>query len=131
LKPLREKKKKKMKKNKSGAFSLEKEKSEDKKCFPLNEELINKVNKYRELTERALKKIELIDGLNEEQKSIASDFLSMAKNYFSDAKHFQEKENLPTALAAYAYAHAWLDAGVRAKLFNAKNDDELFTLPEE
>ncbi|MBS3057208.1 MAG: DUF357 domain-containing protein, partial [Candidatus Diapherotrites archaeon] len=34
------------------------------------------------------------------------------------------------ALAAFSYAHAWLDAGVRAKLLDARGDDNLFTLPK-
>lgn len=88
-----------------------------------------KVKKYYSLTEKAIKKIELIKGLNKKDKAIALDFLSMAENYFNDAKFFEEKGELLTALAAFSYAHAWLDAGVRAKLFNAKNDDKLFTLP--
>ncbi|MFH1588443.1 MAG: DUF357 domain-containing protein [Candidatus Diapherotrites archaeon] len=92
-------------------------------------ELKFKVNKYRELTKEALQKIELMPELIPEQKKIALDFLSMAKNYFNDAKHFEKENELLTALAAYSYAHAWLDAGVRAKLFNAKEDDQLFTLP--
>ena len=33
------------------------------------------------------------------------------------------------ALPAYSYAHAWLDAGVRAGLLDAQGDDRLFTLP--
>jgi len=41
---------------------------------------------------------------------------------------FKEKGDLLTALASFSYAHAWLDAGVRAKLFEAE-DDQLFTLP--
>jgi hypothetical protein len=52
----------------------------------------------------------------------------MTKNYFSDAQHFKEKGDLLTALASFSYAHAWLDAGVRAKIFHA-DDDQLFTLP--
>jgi hypothetical protein len=52
----------------------------------------------------------------------------MAKNYYDDAKFFKEKGNLLTSLAAFSYAHAWLDAGVRARIFEA-SDDQLFTLP--
>jgi len=93
-----------------------------------NEELIKKVDKYEALTARALKEIKLKNGLTIEQRAIAEDFLSMAKNYFNDAKFFKEKGSLLTALAAFSYAHAWLDAGVRARIFDTK-DDQLFTLP--
>ena len=92
------------------------------------EELQKKVEKYRKLTEKALKLIEINGNNSEKENKIASDFLNMAKNYFNDARHFEGKKDLLTALAAYSYAHAWLDAGVRAHLFKAE-DDQLFTLP--
>ena len=88
-----------------------------------------KVAKYSSLTQKALKKIRLSKGLSVQQKCIAEDFLSMAQNYFADANYFLEKKDLLTALAAFSYSHAWLDAGVRARLFHAK-DSRLFTLPE-
>ena len=91
--------------------------------------LVEKVAKYAALTEKALGKIKIMRNLDAGQTAIANDFLEMARNYFSDAKHFAEKGDLPTALAAFSYAHAWLDAGVRAGIFNAGKDDKLFTLP--
>lgn len=94
----------------------------------LKKKLEFKVEKYFSLTEKALGKIELKKDLTEKEKSVAEDFLSMAKNYFSDAKHFSEKKDLLNALAALSYAHAWLDAGVRAELFDGKSDDKLFAL---
>lgn len=94
------------------------------------DELKEKVAKYAALTEKALGKIKIMQNLSAERLAIANDFLEMARNYFSDAKHFAEKGDLLTALAAYSYAHAWLDAGVRAKLFDAGNDSKLFTLPK-
>ncbi len=94
-----------------------------------DEKILEKVKKYRELTERALGKIKKIEGLNEMQERIADDFLSMAKNYFSDAKYFEKKGDFLTALSAYSYAHAWLDAGIRSKIFDGEMNDNLFTLP--
>ncbi|MBI2529652.1 MAG: DUF357 domain-containing protein [Candidatus Diapherotrites archaeon] len=94
------------------------------------DELKKKVEKYAALTEKALGKIKMMRNLSAEQAAIADDFLQMARNYFSDAKHFMQKKDLLTALAAFSYAHAWLDAGVRAKLFDARGDDRLFTLPK-
>ncbi len=91
--------------------------------------LAEKVSHYQALTEKALKKISIKKGLSVREKKIALDFLEMAKNYFLDAKHFEEKGELLTALAAFSYAHAWLDAGVRAGLLDGKNDNKLFTLP--
>lgn len=91
-------------------------------------ELKNKVRHYGALTEKALEKVELNAPLNELQEKIALDFLQMARNYFNDARHFEGKSDFLTALAAFSYAHAWLDAGVRAGLFKSK-DSKLFTMP--
>lgn len=91
-------------------------------------EILEKVKKYETLTARGIKEIKVKPNLTPEQKIIAGDFLSMANNYFNDAKYFIKEGELLTALAAFSYAHAWLDAGVRAHVFDAK-DDQLFTLP--
>ncbi len=96
----------------------------------MSEETIEKkVVKYRELTKKALEKVELLQNLTEEQKNNAEDLLFMAKSYLSDGQYFEQKGELFTALAAYSYAHAWIDAGVRLKLLDGKNDDKLFVLP--
>ena len=92
-------------------------------------EIEEKVMKYRELTEKALGKVKVKDNLSEKDRKIAEDFLEMANNYFNDATHFQKRGELLTALAAFSYSHAWLDAGVRAGFFDACEDDQLFTLP--
>jgi uncharacterized protein len=91
-------------------------------------ELIEKVEKYEATTKKGLEEIKKKNDLNEAHKKVADDFLSMAKNYFNDGKFFKEKGDLLTSLASFSYAHAWLDAGVRAHLFDAI-DDQLFTLP--
>ncbi|MCD6434589.1 MAG: DUF357 domain-containing protein [Candidatus Diapherotrites archaeon] len=85
-------------------------------------ELENKVKRYRELTAEAIEKVKLNKNLCKERKKIAEDFLDMAKRYFADGKFFEKKGKLATALAAYSYAHAWLDAGARAELFDVKNN---------
>ncbi|HLD59188.1 MAG TPA: DUF357 domain-containing protein [archaeon] len=102
----------------------------EKKSLSESERLLEKkVEHYRQLTFSALQKIEVRKGISKKEKKIAVDFLQMAKNYFSDAEHFLQKRELLTALAAFSYAHAWLDAGVRAKILDGKNDGRLFTLP--
>ena len=94
----------------------------------MSEELIKKVEKYEALTKRGLSEIKKKTNLDLNQNKIADDFLSMANNYFNDGLFFKDKGDLLTALASFSYAHAWLDAGVRAYLFDA-TDDQLFTLP--
>lgn len=83
----------------------------------MEKELKDKVRKYRKLTEKALGIIKVNEENNEKEKLIAEDFLSMARNYLSDGKFYEEKGDFGTALAAFSYAHAWLDAGVRAGIF--------------
>ncbi len=92
-------------------------------------QLCEKVKKYHSLTEEALKKVSIKAERGSREFAIAADFLAMAQNYFNDARHFEEKEKLLLALAAFSYAHAWLDAGVRSKILDGKNDNRLFTLP--
>jgi uncharacterized protein len=87
-----------------------------------------RVQKYRKLTEKALKKVKKAAKLSKKEKAIAADYLSMCKNYLADGKYYEKKGELLIALASYSYAHAWLDAGVRAHIFKAE-DDKLFTLP--
>ncbi len=91
--------------------------------------LTERVKCYRKLTDHALGKVSVKKGISEKEEKIALDFLSMARNYFNDAKHFEKEGKLDLALAAYSYAHAWLDAGVRSGFLDGKGDDRLFTLP--
>ena len=95
----------------------------------MDKELRERVAKYRKLTEQALEKVSVKKGISGKEEKIALDFLLMARNYFNDAKHFEKERKLGLALAAFSYAHAWLDAGVRAGFFDGKGDDKLFTLP--
>lgn len=94
----------------------------------LQGDLEKRVEKYQKLTEKALKEVTLEKNLTEKEKTIAADFLSMTTNYLNDGKYYKEKGELLIALASFSYAHAWLDAGVRARIFHAE-DDQLFTLP--
>jgi uncharacterized protein len=89
-------------------------------------ELTERLKRYYSLTERALKKVKIKSNLAKKEKTFAEDFLDMAQRYFSDAKYFEKQNDLPTALAAVTYAHAWLDAGARIGLFETGGDTELF-----
>ena len=91
----------------------------------MSENIDEKLVKYRELTQKALEKVEVIEG----NKAQANELLEMAKSYYSDAQHFEKEGKKLTALAAYSYAHAWIDVGVRLRLLDGKDDDQLFVLP--
>lgn len=83
-----------------------------------------KLDKYFDITSRALKKVKIISA----HKTQAEDALDMAKRYFSDAQHFRAKGDYINAFAAVNYAHGWLDAGARLGLFDVGHDSELFTV---
>jgi hypothetical protein len=68
-------------------------------------------------------------ALDKERLRDASDFLDMASRYYSDAKHFENKGDYVLAFAALNYAHGWLDAGARIRLFKV-NDSRLFTVDD-
>ena len=85
-----------------------------------------KLEKYFSITKEALDKAK--DALDEERLKEAEDFLDMAQRYYDDAKFFLEtKEDMVLAFAALNYAHGWLDAGARIRLFKV-NDSRLFTV---
>jgi len=84
-----------------------------------------KIKKYKNLTTKALSivKKSIIKGKEAEAKEI----IDMVSNYLSDAKFFEEKQDLVDTFAALNYAHGWLDAGVRLGIFDV-DDDKLFTV---
>lgn len=87
-----------------------------------------KLEKYWSMTEKALKLVKIAPGRGSKEYGHAADFISMAENYLSDSRHFAEKGDFLTALAAASYAHAWLDAGARIGLFKVDNSSNLFTV---
>lgn len=97
---------------------------EEKSGTKVNVVCDKRLDKYFDITKRALDKVKSSDKDDERAKE-AVDFLDMAERYFSDAKHFRESGNYVLALAAVNYAHAWVDAGARIGLFKV-SDSELF-----
>ncbi|MDD2627104.1 MAG: DUF357 domain-containing protein [Candidatus Methanomethylophilus sp.] len=89
-----------------------------------------RIDRYLDITRRALAKLKISAPDRSFGKRMADDFLKMANAYYSDAKHFRETGDLVTAFAAVNYAHGWLDCGARIGLFDVGGDDHLFTLYE-
>ena len=87
-----------------------------------------KLEKYFDVTSRALAKVKIVGDCKIDSQKAAEDFLDMAKRYFSDAQHFKDKGDIVTAFAALNYAHGWLDAGARIGIFDVDHDSELFTV---
>ena len=87
-----------------------------------------KLAKYFDITNRAIKKVKIVDHVEIDVNKSAKDFLDMATRYFLDAQHFEQKGDIVNAFAALNYAHGWLDAGARIGLFDVDHDSELFTV---
>ena len=86
-----------------------------------------KMDKYFEVTGKALKKIKIAKEKKISWQEKAEDFLDMATRYYNDAKYFMEKGDMVTAFAALNYAHGWLDACARIGIFDVHNS-KLFTV---
>jgi len=84
-----------------------------------------KINKYRQISEKALKlaKKNISKGKEQEAKEI----IEMVECYLSDSKHFEKQVHYVNAYGALNYAHGWLDAGARLKIFKV-TDNKLFTV---
>lgn len=87
-----------------------------------------KLDKYFDVTGKALKKASV--SLNKERIKEAKDFLDMASRYYEDASFFRKREDYVLAYGALNYAHGWLDAGARIRLFLV-NDSTLFTVDDD
>jgi len=87
-----------------------------------------KIQKYLDITSRALGKVKVIAPKSSFIADIANDFYDMANRYFSDAEHFYREGDFVNAFAAVNYAHGWLDAGARLGIFDVDVDHRLFTL---
>ncbi len=87
-----------------------------------------KLDRYFDITDKAIKKVKINKNIKIDAKKSAEDFLDIASRYFEDAKYFRNKGDYVNALAALSYAHGWLDAGARIGLFDVDHDNELFTV---
>ncbi|MFP4523931.1 MAG: DUF357 domain-containing protein [Candidatus Woesearchaeota archaeon] len=85
-----------------------------------------KLSQYFTITHEALEAARESEKGDEAQ---AEDFLDMASRYYSDAEHFKSQGDYVLAFAALNYAHGWLDAGARIRIFKV-NDSRLFTVDE-
>ena len=84
-----------------------------------------KIEKYYKLTSKALEIAK--QAVSKAKKKQAQEIFLMVEAYLSDSKHFQEKGDYVNSYGALNYAHGWLDAGARLKIYNVK-DDKLFTI---
>lgn len=85
-----------------------------------------KLKKYFLITEKALAVAKKSIAKGKKEQKQGAEIINMVENYLSDAKYFEKQGNHVNAFAALNYAHGWLDAGARLKIFNVK-DNKLFT----
>ena len=74
---------------------------------------LERINKYLDLTAKALAKVSIIDEEGTDNYAKAEDILGMVNAYHSDAKFFLDEGRGDDAFAAVNYAHGWIDCGVR------------------
>ena len=89
--------------------------------------LAEKVKRYEDLLNKALKAFEVTPQENSHLKKVAEDFSNMAGSYYDDGLHFINNGDMVNALVCFSYGHAWLDAGVKLGVFKV-NDENLFTI---
>jgi uncharacterized protein len=90
-----------------------------------------KLNRYFDVTRRALAKVKLGKKRDIQWKETYTDFLDMATRYFEDAQFFKNQNDYINAFAALNYAHGWLDAGARLGIFDVGGDNILFTVDKD
>lgn len=94
-----------------------------------------KIEKYYTLTSKALKiakkAVTLSESKNSEPTKIkqkqSKEIFLMVESYLSDSQYFKKKGDYVNAYGALNYAHGWLDAGARLKVYKVTNTD-LFTV---
>jgi len=91
---------------------------------------LERINKYLDLTAKAVAKVSIIADKGTEDHGKAVDILGMVNAYHSDANFFLSEGRGDDAFAAVNYAHGWIDCGVRLGYLDGKGDWQLFTLSD-
>jgi len=91
-------------------------------------DIVEKTDRYEDLLAEALAAAEVAVPADTPLAAAAAEFEEMARSYLEDGRHFRDDGDLVTALAAFSYGHAWLDAGARIGLFDVPEDGHLFTV---
>ena len=91
-------------------------------------DIVEKTDRYEGLLTEALEAASVAPPTGTPMAEAAAECMEMAESYLEDGRHFRDDEDLVTALAAFSYGHAWLDAGARVGLFDVPTDGHLFTV---
>ncbi|MBI5871610.1 DUF357 domain-containing protein [archaeon] len=84
---------------------------------------------YFTLTKTALKSAKESRNISsiKNKVQLRKEFIEMIECYAKDAEHFFRQGDYANAFACINYAHGWLDAGARIKLFDV-HDSKLFAV---
>jgi hypothetical protein len=91
-------------------------------------DLAEKTDRYERLLAEALEAAEAVPPADTPLADAAAEYEEMARSYLEDGRHFRADDDPVNALAAFAYGHAWLDAGARIGLFDVPDEGHLFTV---
>lgn len=87
-----------------------------------------KTEQYEDMLAAALDAATVAPPAETPLAEAAGEYDEMARSYLEDGRHFHAEDDPVNALAAYAYGHAWLDAGARIGLFEVPTAGHLFTV---
>lgn len=90
-----------------------------------NKITLEKIDKYYNLTSKALSIAK--KSIPKTKQKQAKEIILMVECYLSDSQHFKQKKDYINSYGCLNYAHGWLDAGARLKIFKVKNT-KLFTV---
>lgn len=91
-------------------------------------DLETKTDRYEEMLAAALDAAAVAPPADTPLAEAAREYDEMATSYLEDGRHFRADGDPVNALAAFAYGHAWLDAGARIGLFAVPTEGHLFTV---
>jgi uncharacterized protein len=91
---------------------------------PLHE----KTTRYRSLLRKALESLDAAPEVGSSLFSAAEKMHGVASSCCHHGMVLEEQGTMESALGAYSYGFAWLDAGVRFGLFRVMKNRDLFTI---
>ena len=84
----------------------------------------SKLEKYYNITNKAL---EIAKKSVKGENKKAEDIFLMVSCYLKDSIYFKDKGDFVNSFGCLNYAHGWLDASARLKIFKVK-DNKLFSV---
>lgn len=91
-------------------------------------DLAEKTTRYKELLAAAVDEAQHTPPPDTSLHDAAATCTQMAAAYLQDGQHFQAEDDPVNALAAFAYGHAWLDAGARIGVLSVPTEGDLFAV---